>query len=100
MRNNKWLYNLQSGFRKSHSTETALICLTDQLLSDLDHDEISGLVLVDYKKAFDLIDHDILPSKLKAYGVTSSELLLLTNYLKGRGSAVVIILMECSQNTD
>ena len=66
MRNNKWLYNLQSGFRKSHSTETALICLTDQLLSDLDHDEISGLVIVDYKKAFDLIDHDILPSKLKA----------------------------------
>lgn len=69
-------------------------------MSDLDHDEISELVFVDYKKAFDIIDHDILPSKLKAYGVTSSELLLLTNYLKGRGSAVVIILMECSQNTD
>lgn len=69
-------------------------------MSDLDHDEISELVFVDYKKAFDIIDHDILPSKLKAYGVTSSELLLLKNYLKGRGSAVVIILMECSQNTD
>ena len=90
IRNNKWLYNLQSGFRKFHSTETALICLTDKLLSDLDHDEISELVFVDYKKAFDIIDHDILLSKLKAYGVTSRELLILTNYLRGRRSAVVI----------
>lgn len=83
MRNNKWLYNLQSGFRKSHSKETALICLTDQLLSDLDHDEISGLVFVDYKV------FDILLSKLKAYGVTSRELLLLKKCLRGRRSAVV-----------
>ena len=59
-------------------------------MSDLDHDEISELVFVDYKKAFDIIDHDILLSKLKAYGVTSRELLILTNYLRGRRSAVVI----------
>ena len=42
------------------------------------------------QKAFDLIDHDILLPKLEAYGVTSRELLLLTNYLRGRRSAVVI----------
>lgn len=54
-----------------------------QLLSDLDHDEISGLVFVDYKV------FDILLSKLKAYGVTSRELLLPTKYLRGRRSAVV-----------
>ena len=54
-----------------------------QLLSDLDHDEISGLVFVDYKV------FDILLSKLKAYGVTSRELLLLKKCLRGRRSAVV-----------
>ena len=50
MRNNL-LYTLQSGFRTSSSMETALIRLTDQLLSDMDKDQVSGLVFVDYKKA-------------------------------------------------
>ena len=44
----------------------------------------------DFKKAFDLIDHDILLSKLEAYGIISKELTLLANYLKGRRSSVVI----------
>ena len=90
MRNNNLLYTLQSGFRRTYSTETALIRLTDQLLSDMDKDQVSGLVFVDYKKAFGLIDHEILLSKLEAYGKTSKELMLLTNYLKRRGSSVVI----------
>ena len=89
MRNNL-LYTLQSGFRRSNSTETALIRLTDQLLSYMDKDQVSGLVFVDYKEAFDLLDHDILLSKLEAYGITSRELVLLTNYLKGRRNSVVI----------
>ena len=45
---------------------------------------------MDYKKAFDLTDHDILLSKLEAYGIASKELMLLTSYLKGRRSSVVI----------
>ena len=90
MRNNNLLYTLQSGFRRSYSTETALIRLTDQLLSDMDKDQVSGLVFVDYKKAFDLIDHDILLSKLEAYGIISKELTFLANYLKGRRISVVI----------
>ena len=84
------LHTLQCGFRRSYSAETALIRLTDQLLSDMDKEQVSGLVFVNYKRAFDLIDHDILLSKLAAYGITSSELMLFTNYLKGRRSSVVI----------
>lgn len=45
---------------------------------------------MDYKKAFDLIDHDILLTKLETYGITSRELMLLTSYLKGRRSSVAI----------
>ena len=56
----------------------------------MDKDQVSGLVFVDYKKAFDLIDHDILLSKLEAYGITSKELMLLASYLKGRRSSVAI----------
>ena len=97
MRNNDFLYNLQSGFRRSHSTETALIHLIDQLLSDMDKDHVSGLVFVDYKKAFDLIDHGILLSKLEAYGVASKELLLLENYLNDRRQSVVMDGVQSEQ---
>lgn len=90
MRNNNLLYTLQSSFRRSYSTETALIRLMDELLSDMDKGQVSGLIFLYYKKAFNLIDHDILLCKLEAYGIASKELMLLTNYLKGRRSSVVI----------
>ena len=56
----------------------------------MDKDQVSGLVFIDYKKAFDLIDHDILLSKLETYGVAPKELLLFKDYLKGRRQSVVI----------
>ena len=81
---NGLLHRFQSGFRKFHSTETALIRLVDQLLFDLDRNRTSGLVFIEYKKAFDLIDHGLLLEKLKAYGVRDNDLDLLRNYLSGR----------------
>ena len=81
---NNLLYNLQSGFCKTYSTETALIRLIDQLFWNLDNDEINGLVFIDYKKAFDLIDHKILLSKLEHFGIAPKELSLFENYLKDR----------------
>jgi hypothetical protein len=47
---NGLLYNLQSAFRVEHSTESALIKLTDQILFDLDQDKVTGMVYVDFKK--------------------------------------------------
>ena len=44
-------------------TETALIKLIDQLLFDMDNNHITGMVLVDYQKAFDMVDHCLLLSK-------------------------------------
>ena len=52
-------------------------------------DQVSGLVFIDYKMAFDLIDYDILLSKLEAYDVASKELLFFKD-LKGRRQSVVI----------
>ena len=51
------------------STAIALIRLIDQLLSDVDKDYVSGLVFVDYKKAFDVIDHDLLLTRLEGCGI-------------------------------
>ena len=42
--------------------------MTDSWLNALDKGEMIGVVLVDFKKAFDLVDHDILLTKLELYG--------------------------------
>ena len=90
LKENNLFHHLLSGFRKSHSTETALIRLVDQLLLNLDNDKITGLVFIDYKKAFDLIDHQLLLSKLKVLGVNESFLPLFRDYLSGRSQYVTI----------
>ena len=69
---NKLLFSNQSGFRKYHCTETALLKLIDQLLFNLDKNCVSGLILVDYSKAFDMVDHGILLSKLRVYGISET----------------------------
>ena len=76
----KLLYRLQSGFRRSHSTETALIRLVDQLLFEPDQDKLSALLCVDFSKAFDLINHDILIAKLEIFGIDGKG----WSYLTGR----------------
>ena len=52
----------------------------DQILFDLDNDKVTGLVFVDYKKAFDLIGHNLLLSKLE-HG--KDYLPLFTDYMRG-----------------
>ena len=46
LRDNNLLYELQSAFRSGHSTETALIRLTDQILKNMDNDEVTRLVFI------------------------------------------------------
>lgn len=62
------IYPRQSGFRKNHSTDTALIQIVDGLLFTLDKNIVSVEVLVDYfKKAFDMVDNGLLLNKLKIH---------------------------------
>ena len=60
LRHNNLLYELQSGFRSGDSTETALIRLMDQILKNMDNDEVTGVAFIDLRKAFDVIDHELL----------------------------------------
>ena len=76
---NALLHHLQSGFRKFHSTEISHIRLIDQLLLDLDKNRATEQVFIDYKKAFDSIDHDLLLTKLNVSGICGHELDFLRN---------------------
>ena len=59
------IYIRQSGFRSTHSIETSLTKIIEaDLPFNLDNDCVSAMVLIDYRKAFNMIDHTLLLKKL------------------------------------
>ena len=91
LRENNILYDFQSGFRERYSTETAYNSNHRPIAYKyIDKNNVSGLIFIDYKKAFDLINHDILLSKLKTYGIKSKELAFFASYLNDRTQVVNI----------
>ena len=87
---NKKLSENQNGNRKCHSTETALLHVTDDFLMAIDKSEVFVVVLLDMSKAFASIWHDLLLQKLQSIGVASSSLEWFHNYLSGRSQRVRI----------
>jgi hypothetical protein len=81
---NNLLNSSQSGFRPAHSTSRALIDVTDYVLSNMDNGLLTGAVFLDLKKAFDMVDRDILLGKLRTFGVSGNELALFKDYVTGR----------------
>ena len=62
---NKILYCYQYGFRKLYSTVLALIEITDHIKRLLDEKNYVISIFIDFKKAFDTVDHEILLYKLE-----------------------------------
>ena len=80
----------QSGFRSGHSIESALLHLTDTWLQAINDSNIVGCVLVDFRKAFDLVNHKLLLQKLKQYKINKLSLLWFESYLSHRSQQVNI----------
>lgn len=74
----------QFGFRSGSSTSLALISLLDYVKHSLDKSLFVGSVFLDFTKAFDTINHDILFSKLQSYGISGPPLTFLKSYLLDR----------------
>ena len=80
----------QFGFRPKHSCETALLCMVDEWAMNVDNGKINGVALVDLRKAFDLVDHDILLQLLSECGCSERSLQWFKSYLSDREQFVSI----------
>lgn len=86
---NNIIPKFQSGFRKGHSTETALLHVTDELTEASDNGLSSIVVLLDYSRAFDCLHPDLLITKLAQYGFSQDTCLWFKTFLENRKQIVV-----------
>ena len=78
------LHQSQSGFRSKHSTESAIVRMIGSWLKAVNDGKLTGCVMVDFRKAFDLVDHKILLNKLKCYKCDVNCLSWFESYLSNR----------------
>lgn len=84
------LPSVQSGFRKGYSCTSALASIMDDIFNALDNNMATVLILLDYSKAFDMIDHELLLSKLHYFGFDNNAIELIKSFLAKRIQLVKI----------
>ena len=100
LKQNSLFEKFQSGFRSAHSTETALVRVTNDLLMAADSGSPSILVLLDLSAAFDTIDHHILLNRLQhTFGLCDTALTWFTAYLFERTDYVSMAGSRSSTHT-
>ena len=81
---NSLLFERQYGFCNKLSTNHALIDITSKIQTACDKDIFACGVYLDFKKAFDTVNHEFLINELNHYGIRGTELQWLKIYLRGR----------------
>ena len=80
---------MQSAYRKHHSTETALLRITNDIYEGFENRQSTILVALDQSAAFDCIDHSTMIKRLQhTFGITGLALDWITSYLLSRKSFV------------
>ena len=82
------IHETQSGFRQKHSCQTALVNLIDQWMACIDRGDIIGSLFLDFRKAFDLVNHNILIKKLSVYKIRNQSLQWFISYLESRQQTI------------
>ena len=79
----------QSGFRSGHSTISAIADFTDDIYRAINNSNITHTVFIDFSKAFDTINHEILLKKLFHLGFKKSSINWFQNYLTNRKQKII-----------
>ena len=89
------IYQQQYGFQKNKSTEHAILSIQSKIVQSLEKKETPCCVFLDFAKAFDTVNHDILLHKLEYYGVRGTSLDWFKSYLDNRKQCV-----HCNETSD
>ena len=82
---------MQSAYRKNHSTETALLKVTNDILMEMNSQHAVLLVLLDLSAAFDTVDHCFLLRRLQtSFGISGAPLDWFKSYLSAKRQRVSI----------
>ena len=84
------LHPNQWGFTKGISTEPLLLNLIEKWKKALDHGCKIGIIFVDFKKAFNTVEHTVLKSKLLAARISGKFHDWLISYISDRSQYVLI----------
>ena len=80
----------QWGFRPNRSTKLALLNMTERWRKSLDENKFVAIFFLDFRKAFDCLDHKVIMRKLSACGVSGNLYQWISNYLDERRQKTVI----------
>ena len=75
----------QFASQKMHNTVSSLLNATESWYENIDNRKLNISVFLDLKKAFDIVDQNILLSKFALYGIVVVRYNWFATYLTGRG---------------
>ena len=75
-------------------SECYLPCIHIHQLLYLDEDKFSGMVFVDFRKAYDVVDHQLLLTKLRLYRVSDPSLSCLNHIFLVANSLSVLMVKD------
>ena len=84
LKDHELISDRQSGFMKFNSCETGLTGLLNKWLRAIDDGDIIAVVNIDLRKAFNLINHDVMLAKLELYGCSNETIEWFDSYLRER----------------
>ena len=89
LEDNILLSTAQHGFRKKHSTKDAIAQFTNYANAKMDANQVVLATYIDFKKAFDCVQHNLLIKKLTDMGITGAVSKWIGSYLDGRQQRVL-----------
>ena len=88
---NELMSENQSAYRRHHSTETALLKVTNDILAALDQGKSTLLVVLDISAAFDTVNRQMLLQRYRTdFGISGAALEWIASYLTDRKQMIKV----------